>query len=73
VLAPAGNKSGPSSDRVSNELIRIIKSDGPCAGKMLGQYFSAGRHRTRGAGRADEDRARALVQGHQGGGAVQPE
>jgi len=39
VLAPAGTKR-PVVDRVSNELIRIIKSD-DVRGKMLGQYFSA--------------------------------
>ena len=39
VLAPAGTPR-PIIDRVSNELIRIIKSD-EVRGKMLGQYFSA--------------------------------
>jgi len=39
VLAPAGTPK-PVIDRVSNELIRIIKSD-DVRGKMLGQYFSA--------------------------------
>jgi tripartite-type tricarboxylate transporter receptor subunit TctC len=39
VLAPAGTPR-PIVDRVSNELIRIIKSD-DVRGKMLGQYFSA--------------------------------
>ena len=39
VLAPAGTPR-PVVDRVSNELIRIIKSD-DVRGKMLGQYFSA--------------------------------
>ena len=39
VLAPAGTKR-PVVDRVSNELIRIIKSD-DVRGKMLSQYFSA--------------------------------
>ena len=39
VLAPAGTPR-PVIDRVSSELIRIIKSD-DVRGKMLGQYFSA--------------------------------
>ena len=39
VLAPAGTKR-TIIDRVSNELIRIIKSDA-VRGKILGQYFSA--------------------------------
>ena len=39
VLAPAGTPR-PIIDRVSNELIRIIKSD-DVRGKILGQYFSA--------------------------------
>jgi len=39
VLAPAGTPR-PVVDRVSNELIRIIKSD-DVRGKMLSQYFSA--------------------------------
>jgi tripartite-type tricarboxylate transporter receptor subunit TctC len=39
VLAPAGTPR-PIVDRVSAELIRIIKSD-EVRGKMLGQYFSA--------------------------------
>jgi tripartite-type tricarboxylate transporter receptor subunit TctC len=39
VLAPAGTPR-PIVDRVSAELIRIIKSD-EIRGKMLGQYFSA--------------------------------
>jgi tripartite-type tricarboxylate transporter receptor subunit TctC len=39
VLAPAGTKR-PIIDRVSNELIRIIKSD-EVRGKILSQYFSA--------------------------------
>jgi tripartite-type tricarboxylate transporter receptor subunit TctC len=39
VLAPAHTPQ-PIIDRVSNELIRIIKSD-DVRGKMLGQYFSA--------------------------------
>ena len=39
VLAPAGTPK-PVIDRVSSELIRIIKSD-DVRGKMLGQYFSA--------------------------------
>ena len=39
VLAPAGTPK-PIVERVSRELIRIIKSDA-VRGKMLGQYFSA--------------------------------
>ena len=39
VLAPAGTPQ-PIIDRVSNQLIRIIKSD-DVRGKILGQYFSA--------------------------------
>jgi tripartite-type tricarboxylate transporter receptor subunit TctC len=39
VLAPGGTPR-PVVDRVSTELIRIIKSD-DVRGKMLGQYFSA--------------------------------
>ena len=39
VLAPAGTPR-PIIDRVSSELIRIIKSD-DVRGKILGQYFSA--------------------------------
>ena len=39
VLAPAGTPR-PIIDRVSNELIRIIKSD-EVRGKILSQYFSA--------------------------------
>ncbi|MDP3823638.1 MAG: tripartite tricarboxylate transporter substrate binding protein [Burkholderiales bacterium] len=39
VLAPAGTPK-PIVDRVSRELIRIIKSD-EVRGKILGQYFSA--------------------------------
>jgi tripartite-type tricarboxylate transporter receptor subunit TctC len=39
VLAPAGTPK-PIIERVSRELIRIIKSD-EMRGKMLGQYFSA--------------------------------
>ena len=39
VLAPAGTPK-PIIERVSRELIRIIKSDA-VRGKMLGQYFSA--------------------------------
>ena len=39
VLAPAGTPK-PIIDRVSRELIRIIKSD-EVRGKILGQYFSA--------------------------------
>ena len=39
VLAPAGTPRA-NIDRVSNELIRIIKSD-TVRGKILGQYFSA--------------------------------
>ncbi|MEO8060351.1 MAG: tripartite tricarboxylate transporter substrate binding protein [Burkholderiales bacterium] len=39
VLAPAGTPK-PIIDRVSGELIRIIKSD-DVRGKILGQYFSA--------------------------------
>ncbi len=39
VLAPAGTPK-PIIDRVSSELIRIIKSD-DVRGKILGQYFSA--------------------------------
>jgi tripartite-type tricarboxylate transporter receptor subunit TctC len=39
VLAPAGTPK-PVIDRVSSELVRIIKSD-EVRTKMLGQYFSA--------------------------------